>query len=68
MLDPTEARQLLDAINILTPAGLRDRALIGLMVFSFARIGAKLGMKVQGCLHPKPAAVGEAAREGGQDP
>jgi integrase len=27
--------------------GLRDRALIGLMVFSFARIGAALGMKVE---------------------
>jgi integrase len=26
---------------------LRDRALIGLMVFSFARIGAALGMKVE---------------------
>ena len=47
MLDPTEARQLLDAIDISTPAGLRDRALIGLMVFSFARIGAALGMKVE---------------------
>ncbi len=29
------------------PAGLRDRALIGLMVYSFARIGAALGMKVE---------------------
>ena len=47
VLDPTEARQLLDAIDISTPAGLRDRALIGLMVFSFARIGAALGMKVE---------------------
>jgi site-specific recombinase XerD len=47
VLDPTEARQLLDAIDISTPAGLRDRALIGLMVFSFARIGAALSMKVE---------------------
>jgi site-specific recombinase XerD len=47
VLDPSEARQLLDAIDITTPAGLRDRALIGLMVFSFARIGAALGMKVE---------------------
>jgi integrase len=43
VLDPTEARQLLDAIDIATPVGLRDRALIGLMVFSFARIGGSLG-------------------------
>jgi len=47
VLDPTEARQLLDAIDISTPVGLRDRALIGLMVFSFARVGAALGMKVE---------------------
>ena len=47
VLDPTEVRQLLDAIDITTPAGLRDRALIGLMVYSFARIGAALGMKVE---------------------
>jgi site-specific recombinase XerD len=47
VLDPAEARQLLDAIDIATPAGLRDRALIGLMVFSFARVGAALAMKVE---------------------
>jgi site-specific recombinase XerD len=47
VLDPQEARQLLDAIDIGTPAGLRDRALIGLMVYSFARIGAAIGMKVE---------------------
>ena len=47
VLDPTEARQILDAIDISTAAGLRDRALIGLMVFSFARVGAALGMKVE---------------------
>lgn len=40
MLDPTEARQLLDAVDVTTPGGLRDLALIGLIVFSFARIGA----------------------------
>ena len=47
VLDPSEARQLLDSIDVSTPAGLRDRALIGLMVFSFARIGAALAMKVE---------------------
>ncbi|MCQ2032237.1 tyrosine-type recombinase/integrase [Stutzerimonas zhaodongensis] len=46
-LDPSEARRLLDSIDVSTPAGLRDRALIALMVFSFARIGAALGMKVE---------------------
>lgn len=47
VLDPAEARRLLDAIDVTTPAGLRDRALIGLMVYSFARIGAALAMRVE---------------------
>jgi integrase len=45
LLDPQEARQL-DAIDMTTVIGLRDRALIGLMVYSFARIGAAIGMRV----------------------
>lgn len=47
VLDPEEARRLLDAIDISKPSGLRDRALIGLMAFSFARIGAAVAMKVE---------------------
>jgi site-specific recombinase XerD len=47
VLDPSEARALLDSVDVVTHAGLRDRALIGLMVYSFARIGAALGMTVE---------------------
>ena len=47
VLEPAEARALLDSIDIATPVGLRDRALIALMVYSFARIGAALGMRVE---------------------
>ncbi len=47
VLDPAEARQLIDAIDATTVIGLRDRALIGLMVYSFARIGAAIGMRVE---------------------
>ncbi len=47
VLDPAEARQLIDAIDTTTVIGLRDRALIGLMVYSFARIGAAIGMRVE---------------------
>lgn len=47
VLAPEEARTLLDAIDVTTPIGLRDRALIGLMVYSFARVGAALSMKVE---------------------
>ncbi len=46
VLAPEEARQLLDAIDTSTLAGLRDRALIATMVYSFARIGAVITLKV----------------------
>ncbi len=46
VLAPDEARQLIDAIDVSTPIGLRDRALIGLMIYSFARIGAAEAMTV----------------------
>jgi integrase/recombinase XerD len=46
VLGAPEARQLLDSIDTKTVVGLRDRALIGLLVFTFARIGAALGMTV----------------------
>ena len=47
VLDPAQARALLDSIDTASVVGLRDRALIGLMVYSFARIGAALGMSVE---------------------
>jgi len=45
--DDAEARQPIDAIDTTTVIGLRDRALIGLIVYSFARIGAAIGMRVE---------------------
>ena len=47
VLTSEEARALLDAIDGTTLVGKRDRALIGLMVFTFARVGAALSMKVE---------------------
>lgn len=47
VLSAEETRQLLDSIDIGTIGGLRDRALIGVMVFSFARVGAVVGMNVE---------------------
>jgi len=47
LLNPSEARALLDSTNTSIVVGLRDRALIALMVYSFARIGAALGMAVE---------------------
>lgn len=56
VLKTDEARTLLDSIRIAREKGgkeipdikgLRDRALIAVMVYSFARVGAALGMKVE---------------------
>lgn len=47
VLDPMEARQLLSSIDISTRLGLRDRALIGTMLYTFGRIGAVLMMRVE---------------------
>lgn len=44
VLAPEEARELLDTIDIGTAIGLRNRALIGVMVYTFARIGADTAM------------------------
>jgi len=47
VLAADEARALLDSIDITTLVGLRDRALIALLTFSFARIGAAVAMRVE---------------------
>ena len=47
VLGADEARALIDAIDTSTLIGLRDRALIGLMVYTFARVGAATGMRVE---------------------
>ena len=47
VLAADEARAMLDAIDLNTPIGLRDRALIALMVYTFARVGAALQMWVE---------------------
>lgn len=47
VLTADEARELLDAIDVKTVSGLRDRAMIGVMVFSFARVSAVVGMNVE---------------------
>ena len=46
VLTAEEARELLDSINIETVVGLRDRALIALMTYTFARVSAATEMKV----------------------
>ena len=47
VLSAEEVRVLIDSIDVTTAKGLRDRALISLMVFSFARVGAAVAMKIE---------------------
>jgi integrase/recombinase XerD len=47
VLTAKEARELIDSIDISAIVGLRDRALIGTMVYTFARVSAVVGMKVE---------------------
>jgi site-specific recombinase XerD len=47
VLSAQEVRALVDAIDTATVIGLRDRALIGLMVYTFARVGAATQMRLE---------------------
>ena len=47
VLSPSEARKLLETIDTGALAGLRDRALLSVMLYSFARVSAVLGMRRQ---------------------
>ncbi len=42
-----EARALIDSIEVGSITGLRDRAMIGVMVYSFARVSAAVRMNVE---------------------
>ncbi len=47
VLTGEQARALLDGIDTSTVVGLRDRALISVMTFAFARVGAVVAMRVE---------------------
>jgi site-specific recombinase XerD len=51
VLTAEEAGELLRSIETDTVVGLRDRALIGVMVFTFARISAACGLNVADIFH-----------------
>jgi len=42
-----EARALLDSLDASTVVGLRDRALIAIMIYTFGRVGAVINMRVE---------------------
>jgi integrase/recombinase XerD len=47
VLTTDQARALIESIDTSTFVGLRDRALIGVMTYAFARIGAVVSMRVE---------------------
>src|SRR3954468_19126030 len=47
VLSEDQARRLIESIDTSTLVGLRDRALIGVMTYAFARIGAVVAMRVE---------------------
>ncbi|HMD61270.1 MAG TPA: tyrosine-type recombinase/integrase [Opitutaceae bacterium] len=47
ILSPEEARELFNGIPTDTLVGLRDRALIGVLIYSFARVSAAVSMRVE---------------------
>lgn len=47
VLSPQEARHLIESIPATDAVGLRDRALMALMTYTFARVSAAVGMNVE---------------------
>jgi len=47
VLAQEEARELLDSLDATTVVGLRDRALIAMMIYTFGRVGAVIKMRVE---------------------
>jgi integrase len=47
VLTADEARTLLESIDTSSVVGLRDRALIALLTYTFARVGAAVKMRVE---------------------
>ncbi len=47
VLKAEQARHLLDSISLKTIVGLRDRAILGVMCYTFARVGAVVAMHVE---------------------
>jgi site-specific recombinase XerD len=47
VLAQDEARELLESIDVSTVVGLRDRALIAMMIYTFGRVGAVIKMRIE---------------------
>ena len=66
VLSPAEARKLVETIGTGALPGLRDRALLSVMLYSFARVSAALGMRRQDYFGAGEPGVAPPSREGGE--
>ena len=66
VLDRDEARALIAAIDTGSLTGLRDRALIGVMIYTFARVERGAANECGGLFQPRAARMGAPARKGRQ--
>ena len=56
---------LIDGIDVSTLAGLRDRALLGVLVYSFARVSAAVSLRVADYYTQGPARSSASTRRAG---
>ena len=68
MLSVEEMGALLASINTTTLIGLRDRALIGLMGYTSARVGAAVGIKVEDYYIQKRRAGSDYTKKAARSP
>ena len=61
VLSAKETRAMLDGIDVSTVVGLRDRALLGVLVYSFARVSAAVALRVADYYTPRAGARSSAS-------
>ena len=66
VLSAAETRALLDGIDVATLAGLRDRALLGVLIYSFARVTAAVSMRVSDYYTQGPRSFFRLHEKGGR--
>ena len=66
VLSVTETRALLDGIDVSNLVGLRDRAFLGVLVYSFARVSAAVSLRVADDYTQGPRSVFRLHEKGGR--
>ena len=66
VLSAQETRALLDGIDVSTLVGLRDRAFLGVLVYSFARVSAAVSLRVGGDYTQGPRSFFRLHEKGGR--